>query len=112
MITSMTPKERENPDIIDFSRKRRIAKGSGMPIEKVSGMINQFNMMRKMLKNNNLIGKMLVGGANNMPNFDAMPNPGQAIMNTPGQLSQKEQEKRKRLNKLKKKAKQKQRRKK
>lgn len=112
MITSMTRQERENPDLLDFSRKKRIAKGSGMPIEKVSGMVNQFNMMRKMLKNNNLIGRLLSGGASGIPNFDAMPNPGQAIMNTPGQLSQKEQEKRKRLNKLKKKAKQKQRRKK
>ena len=83
-----------------------------MPIEKVSGMINQFNMMRKMLKNNNLIGRMLSGGNQAVPNFDTMPNPGHAIMNTPGQLSQKELEKRKRLNKLKKKAKQKQRRKK
>ena len=96
----------------DFSRKKRIARGSGVPIEKVSGMVNQFNMMRKMLKNNNLIGRFLSGNSAGIPNFDAMPNPGQAIMNTPGQLSQKEQEKRKRLNKLKKKAKQTQRRKK
>lgn len=110
MIQSMTPKERENPDLIDFSRKKRIARGSGVSQEKVSGMINQFNTMRKMLKNNTMVNRMLATGA--MPDFDNMPNPTLAMMNTPGQLSRKEQEKRKRLNKLKKKAQQKQRRKK
>ncbi|MBQ9788070.1 MAG: signal recognition particle protein [Lentisphaeria bacterium] len=110
MIQSMTPKERENPDLIDFSRKKRIARGSGVSQEKVSNMINQFNTMRKMLKNNTLVNRMLSSGT--MPDFDSMPNPTLAMMNTPGQISKKEQEKRKRLNKLKKKAQQKQRRKK
>jgi signal recognition particle subunit SRP54 len=73
-------------------------------------MINQFNTMRKMLKSNTLVNRMLSTGT--MPDFDNMPNPTLAMMNTPGQLSKKEQEKRKRLNKLKKKAQQKQRRKK
>lgn len=110
MILSMTPKERENPDLIDFARKKRIAKGSGVTLEKVSSMMNQFNTMRKMLKNNNLVNRMLSTGA--MPDFDNMPNPTLSMMNTPAQLSKKDQEKRKRLNKLKKQSQQKQRRKK
>jgi signal recognition particle subunit SRP54 len=50
MILSMTPKERRKPELIDESRKKRIAKGSGMPVEKVSKLLKQFNMSRKMMK--------------------------------------------------------------
>ena len=50
MIGSMTPYEREHPDCINFSRKNRIAKGSGNSIEEVNRIIKQFDQMRKIMK--------------------------------------------------------------
>ena len=50
IILSMTPKERRNPDIIKASRKQRIAKGSGRSVEEVNRLINQFDSMKKMMK--------------------------------------------------------------
>jgi signal recognition particle subunit SRP54 len=53
MVNSMTPKERENPEIIDGSRRRRIAQGSGTTIQDLNKLLKQFGMMQKMLKNIN-----------------------------------------------------------
>ncbi len=50
IIGSMTPKERENPDIINQSRRMRIAKGSGTNIQEVNKLIKQFDQTRKMMK--------------------------------------------------------------
>lgn len=50
IINSMTPFERSNPDAIDGSRRKRIAKGSGRPMEEVSQFFKQFEQMRKMMK--------------------------------------------------------------
>ena len=50
MITSMTKAERENPKIINPSRKRRIAAGSGTQVEDVNRLLKQFDMMQKMMK--------------------------------------------------------------
>jgi len=50
IIHSMTPKERENPDMIEANRRRRIARGSGTEPEDVSGMIKSFNMAAGMMK--------------------------------------------------------------
>ena len=50
IINSMTPKERTNPEIINQSRKMRIAKGSGTNIQEVSRLLKQFEQMRKMMK--------------------------------------------------------------
>ena len=50
IINSMTPKERANPDIINQSRKLRIAKGSGTKIEEVNRLIKQFDQTRKMMR--------------------------------------------------------------
>lgn len=50
MIQSMTPKERANPDLINPSRKERIARGSGTSITEVNRMIKQFMQTRKMMK--------------------------------------------------------------
>ena len=50
IIHSMTPKERENPDLIEANRRRRIARGSGTEPEDVSGMIKSFNMAAGMMK--------------------------------------------------------------
>ncbi|WP_266363009.1 signal recognition particle protein [Tellurirhabdus rosea] len=53
IIGSMTPKERERPDIIDGSRKKRIANGSGTTIQQVNNLLKQFDEMRKMMKKMN-----------------------------------------------------------
>ena len=50
IINSMTPKERANPDIINQSRKVRIAKGSGTKLEDVNRLMKQFDQTRKMMK--------------------------------------------------------------
>lgn len=49
IISSMTEEERTNPDIINPSRRRRLAKGSGRPVEDVNRMIKQFNQMKSMM---------------------------------------------------------------
>lgn len=50
MILSMTPEERANPDILNVSRKRRIAEGSGVDISEVNRLVKQFDQARKMMK--------------------------------------------------------------
>ena len=50
IIYSMTPKEREHPEIINGSRRERIAKGSGTSIQEVNRLMKQFDDMRKMMK--------------------------------------------------------------
>ena len=50
IILSMTPKERRNPDIIKASRKTRIAKGSGTSVQEVNHLLQQFDEMKKMMK--------------------------------------------------------------
>ena len=50
IILSMTPKEREKPDIINPSRKRRIAAGCGMQVEDVNRLLSQYKQMQKMFK--------------------------------------------------------------
>ncbi|MDF2177132.1 signal recognition particle protein [Aliiglaciecola sp. CAU 1673] len=60
IINSMTPAERERPDIIKGSRKRRIAAGSGTEIQDVNRLLKQFTQMQKMMK------KMTGGGMSKM----------------------------------------------
>ena len=60
MIFSMTEAERNNPKIIDYSRRKRIASGSGSKSEDVSKLIKQFSQMGKMMK------MMKSGGLENM----------------------------------------------
>jgi len=50
IIDSMTPHERRNPKIIDGSRRRRIARGSGRSVQDINRLLNQFEQMRKMMK--------------------------------------------------------------
>ena len=50
IISSMTIKERKNPELINISRKNRISKGSGRSIDEVNQLIKQFNQMSKMMK--------------------------------------------------------------
>jgi signal recognition particle subunit SRP54 len=56
MIGSMTPNERNNPDIIDGSRRKRIAKGCGKDIQDVNQFMKQFDQMRQMMKMMNKFG--------------------------------------------------------
>ena len=50
IVLSMTPYERKNPDVLKASRKVRIAKGSGRSVEEVNRLLNQFDQMKKMMK--------------------------------------------------------------
>ena len=56
IIDSMTPRERRRPEMIDASRKRRIAAGSGVPLPEVNRLLKQFDHMQKTMK------KMMKGG--------------------------------------------------
>jgi signal recognition particle subunit SRP54 len=58
IIDSMTPKERRFPDIINGSRKRRIAAGSGVQIQDINRMLKQFTQMQKMMKKMSAKGGM------------------------------------------------------
>jgi signal recognition particle subunit SRP54 len=66
MIHSMTPGERENPKIIDGSRRARIAKGAGVEVSEVNTLINRFFEARKMMSS-------LATGA--MPGMPGLPGP-------------------------------------
>ena len=71
MIQSMTPEEREHPELMNSSRKKRIAEGAGVPIHELNVFINQFEQMRKMMKGfsdvkknmGSMMGKMGQAGA-------------------------------------------------
>lgn len=49
-ISSMTPQERKNPDLLNASRKKRIARGSGMELSELNAFVTQFEQMRKMMQ--------------------------------------------------------------
>ena len=57
IIRSMTIQERENPDILNGNRRKRIAQGSGTSIQAVNNLLKQFGEMRKMMKSMNKMGK-------------------------------------------------------
>jgi signal recognition particle subunit SRP54 len=50
IVQSMTPAERRDPRILNGSRRRRIAKGSGTTTQQVNALVKQFSEMRKMMK--------------------------------------------------------------
>ena len=60
IISSMTPEERENPALLNGSRRKRVAMGSGTDIQEVNRLIKQFDDIRKVMK------MMSGGGAKNM----------------------------------------------
>ena len=76
-IQSMTPAERNKPELIDTSRKKRIAKGAGMELAEVNAYVKQFEQMRMMMKGvydmKNMFGKMN-GGMPNPSSMKGMPN--------------------------------------
>lgn len=72
IIGSMTPKERSQPEIINGSRRQRIAKGSGQSIQEVNKLLKQFEDTRKMMRmmgDKNAMAKLM----KNMPNIPGMP---------------------------------------
>lgn len=71
IIQSMTPRERTHPEILNSSRRQRIAKGSGTNIQEVNRLIKQFDQMRKMMKmmTGSKMGQMM----GKMPNIPGMP---------------------------------------
>ncbi|MDD7258175.1 MAG: signal recognition particle protein [Prevotellaceae bacterium] len=74
IIQSMTPKERTNPEILNTSRRQRIAKGSGTNIQEVNRLIKQFDQTRKMMKmvtGNNM--RSMMGAMKNMKGAPGMP---------------------------------------
>ncbi|OIO61227.1 MAG: signal recognition particle protein [Alphaproteobacteria bacterium CG_4_10_14_0_2_um_filter_63_37] len=73
ILSSMTMKERERPEIINPSRKRRIAAGSGTALPEVNRLLKQFDQMQKMMKK---AGKMGKRGGMGMPGMPRMPGGG------------------------------------
>lgn len=72
-ISSMTPEERANPDLMNNGRKKRIAKGCGMDFQEVNAFVKQFEQMRMMMKGMSDMKKMFSGG---MPDMSRLGNLG------------------------------------
>lgn len=77
IVMSMTPAERENPDLLNPSRRRRLAAGAGRPVVEVNRLIKQFNEMKKMMSgmmNGNMAGMEQMMGAmgGGMPGMPGM----------------------------------------
>lgn len=69
IINSMTPEERQDPGILNGSRRRRIAKGSGTSVREINELIKQFDQMKKMMKTMSKMSKMgrAMEGLKNLP---------------------------------------------
>lgn len=69
IINSMTPEERRNPEILNGTRRRRIAKGSGTKVREINDLMKQFNQMKKMMQQFSGMGKMgkMMKGMKNLP---------------------------------------------
>jgi signal recognition particle subunit SRP54 len=70
IIDSMTPRERRRPDVIDGSRKRRIAVGAGVPLPEVNRLLKQFDHMQKTMKKmakGGMLKNMMRGMAGRLP---------------------------------------------
>jgi signal recognition particle subunit SRP54 len=79
VVLSMTPAERRRPELIDMSRKRRIARGSGTSVGAVNELLKQFDGMRKMMAQlkkgglmSRLAGKLLPGMGGKLPDMSQM----------------------------------------
>ena len=69
IISSMTPEERQNPELLNGSRRKRIAKGSGTTVREINELMKQFDQMKKMMKTMSKMGKMgrAMEGLKNLP---------------------------------------------
>lgn len=75
IIDSMTPAERHNPDMLDGTRRRRIAQGSGTSVREINDLMKQFKQMKKMMKSFAGMGRMgqLLQGVKGMKNMNNLP---------------------------------------
>lgn len=73
IICSMSKKERESYELIDFSRRKRIARGSGSTLEDVGQLVKQFEMMNKMMKKTGLINRLLSGNMDLSGSMASLP---------------------------------------
>lgn len=113
IVLSMTPEERENPDVISQSRRKRIAAGCGQSLAQINQLIKQFNQSRTMMSqmSNGKMGGMkkmmnqLKQQGGNMPGFPGMGDFSDTAFMTPEQLAKRQAEKQlqRKLKKLKKK---------
>ncbi|HEY3364757.1 MAG TPA: signal recognition particle protein [Symbiobacteriaceae bacterium] len=67
IILSMTPKERQHPELLNQRRRERLAKGSGRPIAEVHRLIKQFEQSRKMMKQFGMLEKQMKKGKGGVP---------------------------------------------
>jgi signal recognition particle subunit SRP54 len=73
IVLSMTAKERSNPGLLNGSRRKRVADGSGRPVVEVNQLLKQFEMMRQMMGNKNMMAQMMGGLAGGgMPNLSGL----------------------------------------
>ncbi|KRM68046.1 signal recognition particle protein [Apilactobacillus ozensis] len=93
IIYSMTNEERTNPDVLNPSRRRRISRGSGRPIQEVNRMIKQFNSMKKMMN------KMSNGNMSGMENMLSQSGMGSGLGGKMSQLAMKRMSRKMRKNK-------------
>ena len=70
IINSMTPGERQRPEIINGSRRLRISKGSGRPVQEINSLLNQFLQMRKMMKKMGKMKNMKLPGLGSFGRFN------------------------------------------
>ncbi len=101
IILSMTLQERRNPDIINGSRRKRIARGSGSTVQEINQLLDQFNEMRTMMRQMSS-GKgpwarmaQQFGGAADIPGMPSRPKPGGGRGKKSGKAARKEKRKHK-----------------
>ena len=70
IINSMTPGERQRPEIINGSRRLRISKGSGRPVQEINSLLNQFSQVKKMVKKMGKMKNMKLPGLGNFGKFN------------------------------------------
>ncbi|MBJ7640597.1 signal recognition particle protein [Weissella confusa] len=107
IVMSMTPAERENPDLLNPSRRRRLAAGAGRPVVEVNRLIKQFNEMKKMMSgmmNGNMAGMEQMMGAmgGGMPGMPGgMPGMGGGLKGKMANMAMKQMARRIKKNKKK-----------
>ena len=107
IVMSMTPAERENPDLLNPSRRRRLAAGAGRPVVEVNRLIKQFNEMKKMMSgmmNGNMAGMEQMMGAmgGGMPGMPGgMPGMGGGLKGKMANMAMKQRARRIQKNKKK-----------
>ncbi len=75
LILSMTPKERQRPEIINGQRRKRICNGAGRPVMEMNQLLKQFEMMKKLMSNKGMMAQMMggmMGGGSGMGGLGGM----------------------------------------